>query len=300
MRKISNKGKEIDYTSIANMSNNYDARNFEVDTEYMKINVAVLGNSTGLESIEEDDTSSALAAVHGRKYNNGSVSIPFTRKFVADNYDKIDGILQVMAKKASGACAELQKMMKPEDVEEGREMAMRSQAIRDAKKELTSSGSVIDGDTFSDANRNVRGKSRSKVYFQYGIGVSARRVEDTTGLENKGQFKRKNISSADGKSITAYTTTADESGLKKIPIMDSKMREKAEDIVYNTALVIKEEVDKLSEDFDDTAALTALEAIRDKMPGNEKLQVEIPSYSAEELEQIRLWKDEIVSKYRSI
>lgn len=300
MRKITNKGKEVDYTSVANMSKNYDARNFRVDTEYMKINIAVLGNATGLESVDEDDTSSALAAVHGRKYNNGSVAIPFTRKFVTDNYDKIDGILQEMARKASGACAELQKMMKPEDVKEGREMAMRSQAIRDAKKELTNSGSVVNSEIFSDANRNVRGKSKSKVYFQYGIGVSARRVEDTIGLEQKGQFKRKNISSADGDSVTAYTTTADESGLKKIPIMDSKMRTKAEEFVYNAALVIKEEVDKLSEDFDDKAALTALEAIRDKMPGNDKLKADLQSYSDEELEQIRLWKDEIVSNYRSI
>lgn len=300
MREISFKGETVSYECVAELSKNYDSKNFKVDTEYMKINAAVLGNSTGLETVEGDDVSSALAAVHGRKYNNASVSIPFTREFVTKNYGKIDKVLRDIAAKTSGACAELQKMMTSEQVSEGREMSMRSQAIRDARKEIQNSGATFYPSNFSDANRSVRGQSRSKVFFEYGVGVSARRVENTTGLEAKGQFKRKNISSEKGESVTAYVTTADEAGLKRIPIMSPEMREKAEEIVYKLSLVVKEEIEKLKDNVTDEGALAALEAIRDKMPGNDKLKAEIPPYSEVELSKIRDWRDEIISNYGQI
>lgn len=300
MRQVKFKGQSIDLTCVSEMSTNYDARNFKVDTEYMIANAAVLGNSTGLTEVEGDDLSSALAAVHGRKYNNARTAIPFTRDFVTEHYSELDQVIQDMQAKMSGICAEIQKMMTPEQVAEGREMAMRSQAIRDARKELQNSGSTFNSDSFSDANMSVRGRSRSKVYFQYNMSVSARRVNDTTGLDQKGQFKRKNISSHDGTSATAYVTTADEAGLKKVPLMTTEMRNRAEEIVYQFALVVNEEISKLGSDFTDESALAALKAIKDKMPGNDKLSVEIPEYNDAELAKIQEWKEEILRNYQAI
>lgn len=300
MRVVEWNGQKVSLECVSNMSTNYDANRFSEDTEYMIANAAVLGNSTGLVEVDGDDMSSALAAVHGRKYNNARTAIPFTREFVAKHYGEMDQVLREMQAKMSGSCAEIQKMMSPEQVQEGREMAMRSQAIRDARKELQNSGSAFNADAFSEANLSVRGRSKSKVYFQYNMSVSARRVNDTTGLDQKGQFKRKNISANDGRSVTAYVTTADEAGLKKVPLMTSEMRNKAEEIVYQFALVVNEEISKLGTDFTDEAAFTALKTIKEKMPGNDRLSVEIPEYNEAELSKIQSWKEEILENYRAI
>lgn len=299
MREINYDGKKLDLTPISDLSTNYDKKNFEEDTEYVTIDIAVLGNKMGLTTVDGMDQSSALAAIHGRKYNNGRVSIPFPRVFVSEHYTKIDQLIQGIADKASGQCAALQKMMTPEQVKQGREAAMRSQAIRDARTELLASGSVIDSDMFNEANRSVRASVASKVYFQHGVSVSARRVKDQSGMENKGLFKRKNISSESGASTVAYVGTADESGLKKVPIMTKEMRNKAEYFVYSFSLVSLEAVKKIGEDVTGEACLACLQEIHDKMPNNGSERVEIPEYTQEELSQIKAWKEAIIDAYRA-
>lgn len=299
MREINYNGQKLDLTPFSDLSTRYDKTGFERDTEYVTIDAAVLGNKMGLATVDGLDQSSALAAIHGRKYNNGRISIPFAREFVSDNYSEIDRLIQGIADKASSQCSALQKMMTPDQVKQGRDAAMRSQAIRDARTEILASGSVIDPDMFSEANRAVRAIVASKVYFQHGVSVSARRVKDQTGMDSKGLFKRKNISSESGATAVAYVATADESGLKKVPIMTKDMRDKAEGFVYNFSLVCLEAVKKVDDAVSGDSCLACLKEIHDKMPSSGAERVEIPEYTEDELKIIKTWKESIISAYRS-
>lgn len=299
MREINYNGNHLDLTAFSDLSTRYDKTRFEKDTEYVTIDAAVLGNKMGLTTVDGIDQSSALAAIHGRKYNNGRLSIPFEREYITANYAKVDKLIQGIADKASSQCANLQKMMTPEQVKQGREAAMRSQAIRDARTEILASGSVVDQDLFNEANRPVRANVASKVYYQHGVSVSARRVKDQTGMENKGLFKRKNISSESGASAVAYVATADESGLKKVPIMSKEMRDKAEGFVYAFSLVCVNAVKKIDADVSGDSCLACLQEIYDNMPSSGSERIEIPEYTSDELNQIKIWKDSIIAAYRS-
>lgn len=299
MREITYGDQKLDLTPFSDLSTRYDKTGFEKDTEYVTIDSAVLGNRMGLATIEGIDQSSALAAIHGRKYNNGRISIPFPREYVSEHYSQIDQLIQGIADKASSQCAALQQMMTPDQVMEGREVSMRSQAIREARTELLASGAVIDAELFNRANRSVRGFVASKVYYQHGVSVSARRVQDQVGMDNKGLFKRKNISSESGASMIAYVATADESGLKKVPIMTKDMRDKAEKFVYDFALVCLEAVKMIDKQVSGDSCLACLKEIYEKMPNDGTARVEIPDYSDDEWDQIETWKEEIIAAYRS-
>lgn len=299
MRKINYMGNELDLTSFSDLSTNYDKTRFNTDTEYVTIDIAVLGNKMGINTIDGVDQSSALAAIHGRKYNNGRISIPFERDYVSKNYARIDKAIQDIAEKATSQCSELQMMMSPEEVAQGREAAMRSQAIRDAKTEILASGSILDMKLFNEANRSVRANVASKVYFQHGVSVSGRRVKDTEGIESKGLYKRKNISSESGATNVAYVATADEAGLKKVPIMTKDMRDIAEKMVYDFALVAKEAVSKIGPDVTGDACLICLEEIAMNMPSSGTSKIEIPDYTDEEYDKIEAWKNEIIENYRA-
>jgi len=265
----------------------------------MIIDCSVLGNALGRESVDGDDTSSALAAAHGRKYNNARVALPLSREFVSKNYSEVDKLLQIISAKTSSTCAELQKLMTPEQIKSGRETSLRSRAIREARTHIINSSMTWDADRFSEANSRIRAGVLSKLTFTCGVSVSARRVKDTKGLDKKGQFKRKNISASEGASRTAYVTTADEKGLKKVPVLKG-MRDQAEKMVYSFALIIQEVVSKIPGDITDDAVMAALKELADKLPGSGSLKVEVPEFTDQELETVTKWTQEILSKYQSI
>lgn len=298
MRRIVFQNESVDYKCAADLSESWDKIHPGEDTEYQIINSAVLGNSVGRKALDMDDGSSAWAAVHGRKYNNARIAIPFTRAFVAEHFSEVVQCAETISRKCTGQCAVLQRMMSNEQIQEGREIAMRTQAIRDAKEELQAGGSVVDDDLFREANRSVRGEVTSKVYFEHGAAVAARRLKDTEGLENKKQFKRKNVT-VNSSPTTAYVVTMDEKGLKKIPIMNQEMRNKAEKMVLEFAKVVQEEISKIALEPSNDKCLNALKAIASKMPGDVNLTVNVPEYSEEELLQIAKWKDEVISNYRN-
>lgn len=298
MRKIDHNGTVLKLDAFSDISTNYDKVNFKEDTEYVTIDSAVLGNKMGLNTVDGLDQSSALAAVHGRKYNNGRISIPFKRSFVTDNYPALDKLIQGIADKASSQCSALQQMMSDEQVAQGRESAMRSQAIRDAKTEILARGSILDQDLFNEANRVVRASVVSKVFYQHGVSVSARRINDQEGIADKGLFKRKSISSESGASLIAYVATADESGLKRVPIMTSQMRSTAEGFVYEFAVVCLEAVKKIGKDVNGESCLACLEEIYQNMPHSGNQRIEMPEYNEEELRQIAEWKNLILEAYK--
>lgn len=298
MRNISYNNENIDYTCASTLSSKWDEKNPKVDTEYLIINCSVVGQSAGRKSIESDDTSSAWAAVHGRKYNNARISIPFEREFVSAHMSEIETLTSNIAAKCTGACGIVQNMMSTEEKAEGREAAMRSQAIREAKDDLQAGGAVIDQDLFNEANRSVRADVASKVVFEYGVSVSARRIKDTEGLQDKRQFKRKNITVGNSPEI-GYVVTMDEKGLKKVPLMTQAMRDKAEKYVLDFAKVIVEEISKICDDPTSERCLAAVRAISKKMPGDEKVSVKIPEYTEAEKAKIAQWKEEVISNYKS-
>lgn len=298
MRSIKYQNETVDYSCAADLSTNWDQKYPAVDTEYLNIDASVLGNALGKKSLDSDDKSSAWAAVHGRKYNNARISIPFDREFVTEHMAEIETITQAIAAKCTGACAVVQRMMSDDQKALGRETAMRSQAIRDAKEALRSGGAVVDEDLFNEANRSVRAEVAAKVNFEFGVSVSARRISDTDGLADKKQFKRKNITIGSAPTV-GYVVTMDERGLKKVPLMSTEMRAKAEETVVAFAKVVKEEISKISGDPDSAKCLAAVKAIESKMPGDPKISVQIPDFTEDEMSKIRAWRDEVISNYRS-
>lgn len=299
MRKIVYKANEVDLTCAATLSEKWDEKHQKVDTEYLNIDCNVLGNAMGKNKLESDDLSSAWSAVHGRKYNNARISIPFSREFVSKNMGEIQKVTAIIASKCSGACAVVQKMMTEEQKKLGRETAMRTQAIREAKDILLNTAGVVDQDLFNEANRPIRGEVASKVNFEYGVSVSARRIKDTEGLNNKKQFKRKNILIGSSSEI-AYVTTMDEKGLKKVPLMTTEMRDKAEEMVYKFALVVKEAIKPVAEDPTDEKMMAVIKAISEKMPGDSSVSTQVPSYTEEEISKMRDWTNQIIKNYRSL
>lgn len=296
MRQISYKNEMIDLSCAADLSTNWDKKYPQDDVEYLIVNASVLGNALGRTAIDADDTSSAWKAVHGRKYNNARISIPFTRGFVSAHMEEIENVTSIIARKCTGACAVVQRMMSDEQKSQGRETAMRTQAIREAKDILIAAGKVIDGDLFNEANASVRAQVAAKVNFEFGVSVSARRISDTDGLNDKKQFKRKNVVIGTAPTV-GYVVTMDEKGLKKVPLVTKEMRDKAETTVLEFAKVVHEEINKIAADPTDEKCLAAAKAISEKMPGDAKISVEIPEYNEDELSKIREWRDEVVGNY---
>lgn len=290
--------KKVDMTFASELSTNWDKKYAGVDTEYCIINCSVLGVQIGRESLDVDDVSSAWAAVHGRKYNNGRIAIPFSREFVSKHLPEIEEITRKISLKCSGGCLSIQKHMTEEEKAKGRETAMRMVATREARSELMSSGAVIDSALFAEANRPVRAEVPAKVVFNYGVSVSARRVADKAGLQDKKQFTKKDINIGSGK-VEAYVTTMDEKGLKKVPIMKKEARDAAEELVYSFACVAKEALKDVVQDPTDEGCLKALKYIADNMPGEESDVKGVPEYTDEEKVKIEQWKNEIISRYMS-
>lgn len=298
MRQINWNNETVDYGCAAKLSENWDSKYPQIDTEYLIIDASVLGNAAGKKAVDNDDASSAWAAVHGRKYNNARIAIPFDREFVSEHYSEIAKITEEIAKKCTGTCSVIQRMMTNEEKEQGRETSMRTQAIREAKQEIMNSSGTIDEELFKEANASVRASAASKVEFNHGVSVSARRIHDTDGLNDKKQFKRKTVTIGDAPTV-GYVVTMNEAGLKKVPVMNQKMREAAEDSVMRFAKVVVEEVSKIADDPDSVKSLNAIKAIRDKMPGDPKLAIEVAPFSTDELNKIAMWKEEVLNNYRS-
>lgn len=299
MRSIIWNNEEIDLTCCADLSENWDKNHPQDDTEFLIINANVLGNAAGKKAIDGDDTSSAWAAVHGRKYNNARVAIPFTRKFVTEHYAEITNLTSIVADNCTSACAVLQKLMTDEERQLGRVTAMRSQAIRDAKNYIMNSAMAFDQDLFNEANRKVRGEAASKLTFEHGVSVSARRINDMDGLKEKKQFKRKSVTINNAPTV-GYVVTMDEQGLKKVPIMNRAMRDKAETMVLEFAKVMQSEIIKIAGDPNDEKCLAALRAISKNMSNYGVVSTEVPEYTEEEKAKIAAWTDEIVTNYTQI
>lgn len=299
MREVVYANETVDLSCAATLSEKWDEKHPQEDTEYLNIDCAVLGSSVGKKTLSSDDLSSAWAAVHGRKYNNAHISIPFTREFVTAHLSEIEKITAKIQARCTGSCAVVQQMMTDEDKAMGREAAMRTQAIRDAKEALMTRGAGFDQDLFNEANRSVRADVASKVYLEHGVSVSARRIKDQTGLEQKKQFKRKTVLVGNS-NVMGYVTTMDEKGLKKVPLMTPAMRDKAEKIVLEFAKVIKEEITKIAEDPTSEKCLAAIKAISEKMGGDDKVSVQIPDYTPDELSRIAAWREEVLRNYMTI
>lgn len=298
-RKINFQGKEIDYQCVSDLSEGFDAKYPEADVTYITINAAVLGNAMGKETVDGDDTSTALAAVQGRKYNNARAAFPLSRKYVDDHYSDVDQVCRDLADKMSSICAELQTMLTPEQVQAGRDVAMRSQAIREAKEILETNGSSINDAEFARANQHVRASVASKVYANFGGSVSARRLDNNNPDKARPNYKRKSIS-INGTNVYASVAVADMSGLKKVPIFDSKARNKAEEYVFQIAAVVTEAVSKLKDNISDDSVFTALKTVVAKIPGDATKKAEIADYTPEEMSQIHDWANEIVANYSRI
>lgn len=299
MRKIIYNGESVDYTAISKLSENYDKTHAREDTEYIIINAAVLGNATGRAEVNGDDRSSALAAIHGRKYNNARVALPFTRKYVEEHYSELDSVVTSAANKMSGKCAELQSKLTPEQMREGREVSMRSMANRKARQRIEET-SPLDPQLFNESNRGIRGQASSKVYFEHGLAVSGRRVQDTDPIESKkGKtlYKKKSITTNSGAQMTGWVATADESGLKKVPIFSTEMRKEAEEYVFKFARIVKEAVDSIGEEVDGDKVLECLKTIESKLEGDPTKKIEIDPFSDAEEEQIEVWANEIYNNY---
>lgn len=299
MRSIVWNNETLDLTSCSKLSENWDNNHPQDDTEYLIVNANVLGNAAGKKTIDGEDTSSAWAAVHGRKYNNARVAIPFTREFVSNHMVELENLTSIIAGNCTGACAVLQKSMTNEERILGRETAMRSQAIRDAKSYVMNSGMAFDQDMFNEANRKVRGEAASKLTFEHGVSVSARRIHDTDGLNEKKQFKRKSVTINNAPTV-GYVVTMDERGLKRVPIMNKAMRDKAETMVLEFAKVMSVEIDKIADDPSNEKCLAALEAISKNMTNYGAISVEVPEYTEEEKSRIAAWTDEIVTNYTQV
>lgn len=298
-RKINFQGKEIDYQCVSDLSEGYDAKYPDADVTYITINAAVLGNAMGKETVDGDDTSTALAAVQGRKYNNARAAFPLSRRYVDDHYSDVDQVCRDLADKMSSICAELQTMLTPEQVQAGRDVAMRSQAIREAKEILETNGSSINDTEFARANQHVRASVASKVYANFGGSVSARRLDTNNPDKARPNYKRKSIS-INGTNVYASVAVADMSGLKKVPIFDSKARNKAEEYVFQIAAVVTEAVSKLKDNISDDSVFTALKSVVTKIPGDATKKAEIADYTPAELNQIHEWANEIVANYSRI
>lgn len=298
-RKINFQGKEIDYQCVSDLSEGYDTKYPDADVTYITINAAVLGNAMGKETVDGDDTSTALAAVQGRKYNNARAAFPLSRRYVDDHYSDVDQVCRDLADKMSSICAELQTMLTPEQVQAGRDVAMRSQAIREAKEILETNGSSINDAEFARANQHVRANVASKVYANFGGSVSARRLDTNNPDKARPNYKRKSIS-INGTNVYASVAVADMSGLKKVPIFDSKARNKAEEYVFQIAAVVTEAVSKLKDNISDDSVFTALKSVVTKIPGDATKKAEIADYTPAELNQIHEWANEIVANYSRI
>lgn len=298
-RKINFNGQEIDYQCVSDLSEGFDEKFPDVDVTYITINAAVLGNAMGKETVDGDDMSTALAAVQGRKYNNARAAFPLSRKFVDNHYSEVDQVCRDIADKMSALCADLQSMLTAEQVEAGRDVAMRSQAIRDAKEILETNGSSINDSEFARANQHVRASVASKVYANFGGSVSARRLDGNNPEKARPNYKRKSISIA-GTNVFASVAVADMSGLKKVPIFDSKARNKAEEYVFQIAAVVTEGISKLKDNITDESIFAALKAIVAKLPGDATKKAVIADYTDEELNKIHTWANEIVANYSRI
>lgn len=299
MRSIKWNNEEIDLTCCANLSENWDKNHPQDDVEFLIINSNVLGNAAGKKTIDGDDTSSAWAAVHGRKYNNARVAIPFTREFVTEHYAEITNLTSTIADNCTSACAVLQKLMTDEERQLGRVTAMRSQAIRNARNYIMNSAMAFDQDMFNEANRKIRGEAASKLTFEHGVSVSARRIHDTDGLNEKKQFKRKSVTINNAPTV-GFVVTMDEQGLKKVPIMNKEMKDRAESMVLEFAKIMQTEIVKIADDPTDEKCLAALEAISRNMSNYGVVSTEVPEYTDEEKIKIAAWTDEIVANYSQV
>lgn len=299
MRSVTNGAKVVKMDAASDLSTNYDAINFNKDTMYVKIECNVLGNKIGLVSVTDMDQSSALAAVYGRKYNNARISFPFTREFVGIHYDEVNELIQDIAHKTSLQCSLLQSQMTDAQIAQGRECAMRSQAIRDAKAAILNSAMIFDGEMFSKANLPIRANVASKVYFNHGVSVSTRRLVETDGLEEKKLFKKKMISLPDGTATQAFVATADEAGLKKIPLFDRNMIKEANSMVFGFAEMAMNFVSQVSKDVTGEECLNCLRNIRDNMATPNVQLINMQPYDQSELNQIEAWKDQILDNYKA-
>lgn len=296
-------GKTVDLQTLTDLSEEYDKKRGMCNTEYITIIAAVLGNAAGKETVEGDDNSTALAAIHGRKYNSLKASFPFSKEYIDKNYAKFDNICQTIANKMTSISAELQKTLTPEQVKAGKEVAMRTQAIREAKAILQTNGAAIDEAEFAKANQSVRAEVGSKVYAHFGGNVSARAEIPKDGKKLRSNYKRKNISVGDA-NYNAATAIAEMAGLKKVPIFTTESKAKAEENVFTIANLVAEEVKKIpcltGDEWSDDDVFTALQTVVNKLPGDGKTTYNVPEYTEEERNQIAAWTREIVDAYQSI
>lgn len=285
MSRILKVGEEqLNMDFVQKINEQYEEKHHEESTMHLGFNMNVLGNKAGAKGVQ-DETRDVFDIFKGSSYVNGKVTIPFTEEFVynSGNLNRIKEATNTIANKFSGIAGELQAMIDSVDLKAGREVAMRSQAVRLIKAQLELKGSQVDSTVLERAINAISAAPPSKLSAEFSVNLSGRNAK---GAEDKKGWKMKQITDSQGSDVrqVAYFS---ERGLKKVPIYKAGQRNVAEKKIMDIAKVFHKHLATI-EEYDPSQLVNALELIAVEIPGNE-VERTSARFTEEELAKIDVW-----------
>lgn len=267
------------------------------DMCYVTLESSVTGNKTAEMRTGGDGgnkaTGSSVRKHYGSDYAVADTTIPFTFDFCRNNERVMEAVATIQRKESVNISA-IQGQLTEVQESALRTIALKSQAIREARQELERNEDSLDSECFDRAVSGVKARAYSDMSLRGAI-VSTAAIG--AGSPNASFALDKGYKRVKGKDI--YFDRQEEAGLKKVYLMDKDAIKRAQAHVWEVYIVLKDAIEKnLVGDWSNEVSLKILEEVAAALPGNPDGDAkEIPNFSAGELAEIAELKRHILKEY---